>query len=127
MFWFQEASRVLHSNACWPLVTDGVTMFLEVLLDILLTPAPQPLGKYRPLSRHREWSKNIRQNSVSLCQAIGHDRIGPRRCVYGARLYRSNCERVDRRASGTLLTPDFCYGLLEVEIKFTTASTAVGH
>jgi hypothetical protein len=39
---FQEASRVLHSNACWPVVTDGVTMFLDVLLDILLTPAPQP-------------------------------------------------------------------------------------
>jgi hypothetical protein len=39
---FQEASRVLHSNACWPVVTDGVTMFLDVLLDILLTPVPQP-------------------------------------------------------------------------------------
>jgi hypothetical protein len=47
-FWFEEVSRVLHSNACWPLVTDGVTMFLEVLLDILLTPAPQPLGNIDP-------------------------------------------------------------------------------
>jgi len=48
VFWLQEASRVLHSNAYWPVVTDGVTMFLDVLLDILLTPAPQPLGNINP-------------------------------------------------------------------------------
>jgi hypothetical protein len=44
VFWFQQASRVLHLNACWPIVTDGVFMFLDVLLDRLLTPAPRPLG-----------------------------------------------------------------------------------
>ena len=27
--------------------------------------------KYQPLARYREWSQSIRQNSVSLCQAIG--------------------------------------------------------
>jgi hypothetical protein len=48
VFWFQEASRVLHSNACWPVVTDSVTMFLDALLDILLTPAPQPSGNINP-------------------------------------------------------------------------------
>jgi hypothetical protein len=27
--------------------------------------------KYQPLARYREWSQNIRQNSVCLCEAIG--------------------------------------------------------
>ena len=44
-YWFQEAICVLHSNACWPVVTEGVTMFLKYLLDIPLTPASQRLGK----------------------------------------------------------------------------------
>ena len=48
MLWFQEASRVLLSNACWPVVTDGVTMFLDVLLDMLFRPVPQPLGNINP-------------------------------------------------------------------------------
>ena len=44
VLWFQEASRVLLSNACRPVVTDGITMFLNVLLDMLFRPVPQPLG-----------------------------------------------------------------------------------
>jgi hypothetical protein len=45
VFWFQEASRVLHPNACW---SEDETMFFEVLLDILPTPAPQRLGNIKP-------------------------------------------------------------------------------
>jgi hypothetical protein len=48
VLWFQEVSRVLLSNACWPVVTDGVTMFLDVLLDMLFRPVPQPLGNINP-------------------------------------------------------------------------------
>ena len=48
MLWFQEASLVLLSNACWPVVTDGITMFLDVLLDMLFRPVPQPLGNINP-------------------------------------------------------------------------------
>jgi hypothetical protein len=48
VFWLQEASRVLHSNACWPVVLEGVTMSLDVLLDILSTPVAQPLGNIDP-------------------------------------------------------------------------------
>ena len=48
VFRFQDASRVLHSNARWPVVTDGVTMSLDALLDMLLTPAPQPVGNINP-------------------------------------------------------------------------------
>jgi hypothetical protein len=48
VFWYQEASHVLHSNACWPVVTDGATMFPDVLLDILLTSTPQPPGNINP-------------------------------------------------------------------------------
>jgi hypothetical protein len=44
VLWFQEAGRVLLSNACRPVVTDGITMFLNVLLDMLFRPVPQPLG-----------------------------------------------------------------------------------
>jgi Protein of unknown function (DUF3455) len=61
VFWFQEASRVLHSNACWPVVTDGVTMFLDILLDILLTPAPRPLENInfsRDIGNGRKTSDN---------------------------------------------------------------------
>jgi hypothetical protein len=97
--WFQDARRVLHSNARWPVVTDGVTMHLDVILDILLTPVPQPLANRGLLSRHREWSKKIRQASVSVCQAIRLVCIGPRRWVYGAKLDRPNGERVDRCTS----------------------------
>jgi len=48
VFWFQEVSGVRHLNACWSVVTDGVTMFLDVLLDIRLTPVPQPPGNIDP-------------------------------------------------------------------------------
>ena len=59
MFLFQEVNRVLHSNACWPVVTDGVTMFFEVLIDIPLTQASQRLGKinlYRDIGNGRKAS-----------------------------------------------------------------------
>jgi hypothetical protein len=59
VFLFQEVNRVLHSNACWPVVTDGVTMFFEVLIDIPLTQASQRLGKinlYRDIGNGRKRS-----------------------------------------------------------------------
>jgi len=57
-FGFNWASRVLLSNACWArVVTDGITMFLDALLDILLTSAPQPpanINAYRDVRNCRK-------------------------------------------------------------------------
>jgi Protein of unknown function (DUF3455) len=64
VFWFQEASRVLHSNAYWRVVTDGVTMFLEVLLDIPLTPARQPPANINP-SRNIENGRKTSDRTLS--------------------------------------------------------------
>jgi hypothetical protein len=50
VLWFQEASRVLLSNACWPVVTDGVTMFLDVLLDMLFRLVPRYIRNGRKTS-----------------------------------------------------------------------------
>lgn len=44
MLFLQEARRALHSNACWRVATDGVTMFPDLSLSILFAPVPQPLG-----------------------------------------------------------------------------------
>ena len=44
VFCSQEASRILHPNPCWPVVTDGVAMFLDLSLDMLLTPTAPPAG-----------------------------------------------------------------------------------
>jgi hypothetical protein len=98
-YWFQEASCVLHSNACWPVVTEGVTMFLKYLLDIPLTPASQRLGKINPSrdignGRKRSdktlspYAKRLRLFALVLAVA----------CI-GAKLYRPNGERIDRCTS----------------------------
>jgi hypothetical protein len=64
VFCLQEASRVLYSNACWPIVTDGVTMLLDVFLDILLRSAPQPLENIDP-SRDLENGRKASDQTLS--------------------------------------------------------------
>ena len=71
MFWFQEASRVLRSNACWPVVTDGVTMFLDVLLDMFLTPVPQPLGNINPSRDIRNGRKTSDETLFPYAKRLG--------------------------------------------------------
>ena len=56
MFWFQETNCVLHSNACWSIVTDGETMFLNALLDISLTPALRNINPFRNIGNGRKGS-----------------------------------------------------------------------
>jgi Protein of unknown function (DUF3455) len=65
VLWFQEASRVLLSNACWPVVTDGVTMFLDVSLDMLFRPVPQHLGNINP----SRYIRNGRETSYKTLSA----------------------------------------------------------
>ena len=99
VFLFQEASRVLLSNACRPVVTDGITMFLDVLLDMLFRPVPQPLGNInlsRDTGNGRKTSDKTlspyakRLKMVALVLAVV--------CI-ARDGYRPNGERVDRCTS----------------------------
>lgn len=107
VFWFQEASRVLHSNACLPVVRDGLTMFFDVSLDILLTPAPQPLGNINPSRDIGNDRKTSDKTLSPYAKRSGMIALGPCRCVYGDETLSPK-----RRKSRSmyLLTPDFCYG-----------------
>jgi hypothetical protein len=62
VFWFQEGSRALHSNVCWPVVTDGEIMFLVVLLYIFLAPTRHCLGTispFRDIGNGRKTSEKV--------------------------------------------------------------------
>ena len=71
VFWFQEASGVLHSKRCWPVITDGVTMFLDVLLDMFLTPVPQPLGNINPSQDIRNGRKASDETLFPYAKRLG--------------------------------------------------------
>ena len=98
-YWFQEASCGFHSERLLAGRHGRCNHGFEVFARYISHASFTTSRKNQHLSRHREWSKKSRQNSVSLCQAIEVVCIGPRRCVYGAKLYRPNGERIDRCTS----------------------------
>jgi hypothetical protein len=120
VFWFQRGQpRSPFKRLLGPVVTDGITMFLDASLDILLTSAPQPLANINPYRDMRNvrktpdttlspYAKRLRM--IALVLAVG--------CMAPASISQTTKESIDVPPHSKLLlravgSGDQVYGCID--------------